>query len=32
MGFFTDKIKWRGLEYRVKKRLLAPVASGKHPN
>jgi ceramide glucosyltransferase len=24
-GFFTNKISWRGLEYRVKKRLLEPV-------
>jgi ceramide glucosyltransferase len=24
-GFFTDKIKWRGLEYRVRNRLLEPV-------
>jgi ceramide glucosyltransferase len=24
-GFFTNKIKWRGLEYRVKSRLLEPV-------
>jgi len=24
-GFFTNKIKWRGLEYRVKNRLLEPV-------
>jgi ceramide glucosyltransferase len=24
-GFFTNKIKWRGLEYRVKHRLLEPV-------
>jgi ceramide glucosyltransferase len=32
MGFFSDKIKWRGLEYRVKKRLLVPVVGGKHPN
>ena len=31
-GFFPAKIKWRGLEYRVKKRMLVPVASGKHPN
>jgi ceramide glucosyltransferase len=31
-GFFSDRIKWRGLEYRVKKRLLVPVAGGKHPN
>ncbi len=32
VGFFSDKIQWRGLEYRVKKRLLVPVAGGKHPN
>jgi ceramide glucosyltransferase len=32
VGFFSDKIKWRGLEYRVKKRLLVPVAGGKHPD
>jgi ceramide glucosyltransferase len=32
VGLFSDKIMWRGLEYRVKKRLLVPVASGKHPN
>jgi Flp pilus assembly protein protease CpaA len=24
-GFFTNKITWRGLEYRVKNRLLEPV-------
>jgi hypothetical protein len=24
-GFFTDKITWRGLEYRVKNRLLEPL-------
>jgi ceramide glucosyltransferase len=24
-GFFTDKIRWRGLEYRVRNRLLEPV-------
>src|SRR6202040_1932019 len=24
-GFFTDRILWRGLEYRVRKRLLEPV-------
>jgi ceramide glucosyltransferase len=24
-GFFSDKIRWRGLEYRVKKGLLVPV-------
>ena len=24
-GFFTNKISWRGLEYRVRKRLLQPV-------
>jgi ceramide glucosyltransferase len=32
MGFFSDRIKWRGQEYRVKNRLLVPVAGGKHPN
>jgi hypothetical protein len=32
VGFFSDKIRWRGLEYRVKKRLLVPVSGGKHPN
>jgi ceramide glucosyltransferase len=32
VGFFSDKIRWRGLEYRVKKRMLVPVAGGKHPN
>ena len=32
VGLFSDKIKWRGLEYRVKKRLLVPISSGKHPN
>jgi ceramide glucosyltransferase len=31
-GFFSDRIKWRGLEYRVKNGLLVPVASGKHVN
>jgi ceramide glucosyltransferase len=30
-GFFSDKIKWRGLQYRVKKGLLLPVAGGKNP-
>jgi ceramide glucosyltransferase len=34
-GFFTNKIKWRGLEYRVKNRLLEPLkpaqAQGLHP-
>src|SRR5262249_9786672 len=24
-GFFSDKIQWRGLEYRVKKGLLVPI-------
>jgi ceramide glucosyltransferase len=24
-GFFSDKIRWRGLEYRVKKGILVPV-------
>jgi ceramide glucosyltransferase len=32
IGFFSDKIRWRGLEYRVKKRLLVPVSGGKHSN
>ena len=32
VGFFSDKIRWRGLEYRVKKRLLVPVSGGKHPS
>ena len=27
-GFFTDKITWRGLEYRVRDRLLEPVEAG----
>jgi ceramide glucosyltransferase len=26
-GFFTNKINWRGLEYRVKNRLLQPAGS-----
>jgi ceramide glucosyltransferase len=30
-GFFSDTIQWRGLAYRVKKRLLTPVVGGKHP-
>jgi ceramide glucosyltransferase len=25
IGFFTDRIQWRGLEYRVRNRLLEPV-------
>jgi ceramide glucosyltransferase len=29
-GLFSDKIRWRGLEYRVKKGLLVPVTGGKH--
>jgi hypothetical protein len=24
-GFFTDRIRWRGLEYRVRNRLLEPI-------
>jgi ceramide glucosyltransferase len=32
VGFFSDKIRWRGMEYRVKKRMLVPMAGGKHPN
>jgi ceramide glucosyltransferase len=31
-GFFSDKILWRGLEYRVKDGLLVPVVSEKHQN
>jgi ceramide glucosyltransferase len=27
-GFFSDKIRWRGLEYRVKKGILVPVKGG----
>jgi len=27
-GFFSDKIRWRGLEYRVKKGILVPVEGG----
>jgi ceramide glucosyltransferase len=27
-GFFSDKIRWRGLEYRVKKGILLPVEDG----
>jgi ceramide glucosyltransferase len=27
-GFFSDKIRWRGLEYRVKKGILVPVEDG----
>jgi ceramide glucosyltransferase len=26
VGFFTNKIKWRGLDYRVRNKLLVPVA------
>ena len=29
IGFFTDKITWRGLKYRVKKKLLVPVTNAK---
>jgi len=29
MGFFSDKIEWRGLVYRVKRRLLIPVPADK---
>jgi ceramide glucosyltransferase len=32
VGFFSDKIRWRGLEYRVKNGLLVPIAGGKHPS
>ena len=28
-GFFTDRITWRGIAYRVKKGLLVPAGSGK---
>jgi ceramide glucosyltransferase len=31
-GFFSDKIKWRGLEYRVQKGLLVPVAGRNRGN
>jgi ceramide glucosyltransferase len=31
-GLFSDRIKWRGLEYRVKHGLLVPVAGGRHQN
>ena len=27
VGFFTNKVRWRGLEFRVKRGLLVPVAS-----
>ncbi len=27
-GFFTDKIRWRGVEYRVRSKLLVPVGDG----
>jgi ceramide glucosyltransferase len=29
-GFFTDRITWRGLEYRVKKGRLIPVPTMRH--
>jgi ceramide glucosyltransferase len=29
-GLFSDKIRWRGLEYRVKKRILVPVGRDTH--
>ena len=29
VAFFTDKISWRGLEYRVKNKLLIPVTAAK---
>jgi ceramide glucosyltransferase len=29
-GFFSNRIRWRGLEYRVKKGLLVPATGGKH--
>jgi ceramide glucosyltransferase len=32
VGFFSDKVKWRGLEYRVKKGLLVPLAGRNRPN
>ena len=28
-GFFTDRITWRGLKYRVRKRLLEPIADAR---
>jgi ceramide glucosyltransferase len=28
-GFFTDRIRWRGLEYRVRNRLLEPVGDSR---
>jgi ceramide glucosyltransferase len=31
-GFFSDKIKWRGLEYRVKNGMLVPIADRNHQN
>ena len=31
LGFFTDKITWRGLEYRVRHKLLIPIARVKAP-
>jgi len=30
-GFFTNKINWRGLEYRVKNRLLEPIGTSQSP-
>src|SRR6266852_9071850 len=30
-GFFTDKIQWRGLEYRVRNRLLEPAGDEQAP-
>lgn len=31
-GFFSNKITWRDLEYRVKNRLLVPMTGGKRPS
>jgi ceramide glucosyltransferase len=31
-AFFSSKVKWRGLEYRVKHGLLVPLTQEKHPN
>jgi ceramide glucosyltransferase len=31
-GFFTDRIRWRGLEYRVRNRLLEPVGNTRTSN
>jgi ceramide glucosyltransferase len=31
-GFFSDKIKWRGLEYRVKNGMLVPIVDRHHRN